>query len=398
MTDSPCAVVVGAELNGLGVVRSLARGGVPTIVMDTTYGRAAMWSRFARPVIVEKLYGRKLVDGLMALQRGLDHRPVLLLADEMVVHTVSTHREELKRAYQFQLPSRDTVKILDNKARFHELAERHGLPVPRSIVVSRASDLEKLGDLRFPVIVKPADKRLVYLRRTQRLHIPADIEEARELCRSLLQTVGEFVVQEWIDGPVSNIYFCLFYRGHDRARTIFFSGRKILSHPPRAGSTALCVAAPEVAGQLEPFTAAFIERCDYRGLGSIEFKWDQARRIFVVIEPTVGRTDWQEEVATLNGVNIPLFAYRDLIGLPDSQPARPAQPVAWQDSWHRWRGRSALKTRLPIYDGYWRVSDPMPSLTYYATEAGKVAGQMTRRLFAAAPAKRRQSVAGGKQS
>ncbi len=278
MTDGPCAVVAGAELNGLGVVRSLARGGVPTIVLDTTYGRAAMWSRFARPVIVEELYGRKLVDGLLALQRGLDHRPALLLADEMVVHTVSMHREELKRAYQFQLPSPDTVKVLDNKARFHEFAERHGLPVPRSIVVSRVSDLEKLGDLRFPVIVKPADKRLVYLRRTQRLHMPADIEEARELCRTLLQTVGEFVVQEWIDGPVSNIYFCLFYRGDDRARTIFFSGRKILSHPPTAGSTALCIAAPEVAGQLEPFTAAFIERCDYRGLGSLEFKWDEARR------------------------------------------------------------------------------------------------------------------------
>jgi len=171
-----------------------------------------------------------------------------------------------------------------------------------------------------------------------------------------------------------------------------------LSHPPKAGSTALCIAAPEVAGQLEPFAAAFIERCDYRGLGSLEFKWDQARRIFVVIEPTVGRTDWQEEVATLNGVNIPLFAYRDLIGMPNNQPARPSQPVAWQDSWHRWRGRSALKTRLPVYDGYWRVSDPMPSLAYYATEAGKVAGQITRRLFAAAPAKREQSVAGGKQS
>jgi D-aspartate ligase len=399
MTDSPCAVVIGAELNGLGVVRSLARGGVPTIVMDTTYGRAAMWSRFSRPVIVEKLYGRKLVDGLLALQRGRDHRPVLLLADEMVVHTVSTHREELKRAYRFQLPSRDTVKILDNKARFHEFAERHGLPIPRSVVVGRVSDLEKLGDLRFPVIVKPADKRLVYLRRTQRLHMPANIEEARELCCTLLQTVGEFVVQEWIDGPVSNIYFCLFYRGHDRARTSFFSGRKILSHPPTAGSTALCVAAPEVAGQLETFTAAFIERCDYRGLGSIEFKWDRERRIFVVIEPTVGRTDWQEEVATLNGVNIPLFAYRDLTGLPNSQPACPSQrPVAWQDSWHRGRGRSALKPRLPIHDGYWRASDPMPSLAYYATEAGKVAGKMTRRLFAAAPAKRHQRVAGGKRS
>jgi hypothetical protein len=40
----------------------------------------------------------------------------------------------------------------------------------------------------------------------------------------------------------------------------------------------------------------------------------------------------------------------------------------------------------------------MPSLAYYAIEAGKVAGQMTRHLFAAAPAKRHQRVAGGKQS
>jgi hypothetical protein len=40
----------------------------------------------------------------------------------------------------------------------------------------------------------------------------------------------------------------------------------------------------------------------------------------------------------------------------------------------------------------------MPSLAYYATELGKAAGQMTRRLFAAAPAKRHPRVAGGKQS
>jgi D-aspartate ligase len=115
-----------------------------------------------------------------------------------------------------------------------------------------------------------------------------------------------------------------------------------------------------------------------------------------VIEPTVGRTDWQE-VATLNGINIPFFAYCDLIGLPHSQPARSPRPIAWRESWHRWRGRSALKIRQPTYDGYWRAGDPMPSLAYYVTEATKVAGQMTRRFFAASPEKRRKGVAGGKQ-
>jgi hypothetical protein len=39
------AVVVRGEVNGLGVVRSLAQGGVPTIVADTTLSHAAMWSR-----------------------------------------------------------------------------------------------------------------------------------------------------------------------------------------------------------------------------------------------------------------------------------------------------------------------------------------------------------------
>ncbi len=41
------AVVVRGEVNGLGVVRSLAQGGVPVIVADTTLWRAAMWSRWS---------------------------------------------------------------------------------------------------------------------------------------------------------------------------------------------------------------------------------------------------------------------------------------------------------------------------------------------------------------
>jgi hypothetical protein len=148
---------------------------------------------------------------------------------------------------------------------------------------------------------------------------------------------------------------------------------------------------------LESATAAFLELCDYRGLGSLEFKWDPTRRAFIVIEPTVGRTDWQEEVATLNGANIPLFAYRDLAGLSNDQPVQPPQLVAWRESWHRWRSRSALSADLPLYDGYWRLSDPLPSLAHYASEAARVAGQMTQRLFAAAAAKRRQGVGVGKQ-
>lgn len=72
------AVVVGAEVNGPGVVRSLAQAGVPVIAVDTTLRHAAMWSRWSKRYVLRKLSGRTLIDGLLTLQQELGTRPVLL--------------------------------------------------------------------------------------------------------------------------------------------------------------------------------------------------------------------------------------------------------------------------------------------------------------------------------
>jgi D-aspartate ligase len=363
------AVIVRAELNGLGVVRSLARGGVPTIVVDTTRLHAGLWSRHCRVKRVERLHGVSFVDDLLNLQRELGGRPVLVLTDEMAVNTVSEHRDRLADAYHVELPPADMVSTLSDKARFQEFAEGHGLPVPRTAVLKHEPDLAWLGHLRFPVIIKPADKRPVYMGATERLHVAADRMQCEALCRKLLHTAGELVAQEWVDGPDSDIFFTLFHQGRDPDRLTVFTARKLVCHPPKIGSTAFCVAAPEAAEELEALTVKFIELSRYRGLGSIEFKYDSIHRRFVMIEPTVGRTDWQEEIATLNGVNIPLAAYRHAMGLPPlpSAEARPA--IAWQASFAHWTGRFALPRRMQVRDGYWRIDDPLPALVFYGNAA-----------------------------
>jgi D-aspartate ligase len=371
MSGMTHAVVVRGELNGLGVVRSLARGGVPTILVDTTRLRAGTWSRFCRVKIVERLHGANFVRDLLDLQRELGGRPVLLLTDEMAVATVSEHRDQLAAAYRFQLPPADMVTRLSDKARFQEFAETNDLPVPRTAVLKGESDLAKLGSLRFPVIIKPADKRPVYMGETERLHVVSDLAQCDVLCRQLLHTAGELVVQEWIDGPDSDIYFSLFYRGRDPDHLTIFSGRKIVCNPPKTGSTAFCVAAPDVANVLESLTTACIERSKYRGLGSIEFKFDSRHQRFVIIEPTVGRTDWQEEIATLCGVNLPLAAYRHAMGLPPLRPAGLDPAVAWRESIAHWTGRFALPTGMRIYDGYWRLHDPLPAFVFYGSAVAK---------------------------
>ncbi len=151
-------------------------------------------------------------------------------------------------------------------------------------------------------------------------------------------------------------------------------GRKIAAHPPGLGSTAVCVPSPEAADLLQPLTEKFLDVSEYEGLGSLEFKWDARARRFIIIEPTVGRTDWQEEIATLNGLNLPLIAYCDELGLPAPPDGR-AAPAAWRESFlHFRRGSSAA---MPIHDGYWRSDDPLPLCVFFL----ELASRSAHRLF-----------------
>jgi hypothetical protein len=87
-----------------------------------------------------------------------------------------------------------------------------------------------------------------------------------------------------------------------------------------------------------------------------------------MIEPTVGRVDGQEEVATLHGANIPLAAYLHEIGslVPPVEEDPPL--VVWRDVFSHWRSvrgnRSpwAAGSNARIYDAYWRFDDPMPGI------------------------------------
>jgi predicted ATP-grasp superfamily ATP-dependent carboligase len=369
VTNTTPAVIIGAELNGLGVVRSLARGSMPTILVDTTRKRAAMWSRFTRAVVLEQLHGRRLVDGLLAMQKKLGSRPVLILTDALAVNTVSENRDELLGAYKFHLPPRNIVAMLQNKARFQEFAEQHDLPVPRTIIVKPDTPLAKLSTLPFPVIVKSAERRVSILGETKHVQFAATLRDAENICRRLLESSDELVVQEWIDGPDSNICFSLFYLGHKPENFKIFVGRKLASNPAKVGNAALCLAAPEVMDALEPLIAKFLDLAEFRGLGKLEFKWDAQQRRYVIIGATVGRTDWQEEIATLSGVNLPLAAYRDEVGLPPIPSTAIDRTVAWRESALLGNELPMLSPGMRIYDGYWRLNDPLPGVFFYSHDA-----------------------------
>lgn len=383
MSCSVPAVVILGRLNGLGVIRSLGCGGVKSYVVDNDRLSPGMWSRYAQPVISKSLDGQDIVESLLKLHGMLGERPVLFNTHEMAVLAISENRGKLESAFRFRLPTHETVIALQDKARFHELAISSGLTVPCGAVLRADSDIAgTLRSLHFPIVVKPADKGPVHSGKARGVVVFERFEDALAGCEEMLACAGEAIAQEWVDGGSDHIYFCLFYRGRNGKIVSMFTGRKLASSPPGIGLTAYCTAAAaEARDILEPITESFLESVDYGGMGSVEYKWDAPNRRFVLIEPTVGRTDWQEEIATLCGVNIPLDAYCHELELPLPPRALPSNEVVWRASIFE-----PLKTQRPklaatarVRDGYWRLDDPRPAIIQYSYGTLAAAGRQLRK-------------------
>ena len=363
------AVVVGGTLNGLGVVRSLARARIPVLLLETTRRCPAAWSRLCTYVRVPSLEGEALIEALVRLASGLGCEPVLLLTTDESVLAVSAFRHRIERLYRIDLPAAATVQGLADKTEFHALAEREGFAIPRGRVLTGNADLDRVTELEPPLVLKPADKTLVLAGVVDRAVRAETLGQALAAAAHMLSRAPSVIVQEWVDGPDTDIFFTLFTCGREGQLAGIFPGRKLVCSPPAVGSTAVCVAAPEVAEELYRQTRHFVERVGYRGIGSLEFKRHSRTGRFLVIEPTVGRTDWQEEIATLCGVNLPALAYQVAMGAA-VPPARDTDFLryAWRSDRRFSVSRSTVSPRTRVVDGYFRWSDPLPAIYYYGYE------------------------------
>lgn len=365
------AVVVGLDVNGLGVVRALGEAHVPMVALDTDLEKPTAMTRFAEKIAVETLSGPGFIDALLHLRARFSGQPVLLLTQEASVATVSETRARLEGAYRVTLPPHALMQDLLDKLRFQSIAERHGLPIPRAVRLSGADGAAAMDGLRFPCVLKPAARHAEYGRRFAKAYKVASSAEAARLWAQMRAVIDEAIVQEWIEGGDEDVYFCLQYRPRS-GKPVSFAGRKIRQWPMLVGGTAICIPASEAAAELTDLTNRFFGAVGFVGLCSMEYKRDARDGRFYMVEPTVGRTDHQEEIASLNGTNIPLAAYCDALGLALPMSGSPLRPRAWRDSVGAAKARLAgapdpmngLASGIEVCDAYFRFDDPMPYLAW----------------------------------
>lgn len=315
----PTAVVVGLETNGLGVVRSLAREKIPCIAVSTPDKHPAIQTRFCEVVYTPSWDFEGLIPTLKRVGARLGRKAPLLMTRDQAVMWVSQARSELSQFFEIALPSPDTIDLLMNKRRFLRFAEQRGWPVPKTwFIRSREELMAHRDEYVYPCMLKPELKNDAFRQYSPKKAFQIQGEAQLLATYDLIsQWEQQVVVQEWIGGGDDRIAFCLSYSDRTANPRASFVGRKLLQWPIQCGNTALCEPAPASWGsKLLPLTEAIWKEVSYSGLGSMEYKMRPENDEPVIVEPTVGRSDYQSEIAVVNGINLPAVAYFDLAGIP----------------------------------------------------------------------------------
>jgi predicted ATP-grasp superfamily ATP-dependent carboligase len=213
------------------------------------------------------------------------------------------------------MPDAATVDLLLDKSKFYPWAQDHGFPVPITIEVSSFAEMDSaIRDMGYPVVLKPTY-------RTERWdqEIPRDkvfilecSEQYAAIPRDIFAVAPLLLVQQWIPGTDADIYFCLV--SYDRRGKLidYFCGRKLMQWPPLAGSTAMAVS--DEQDETRELTLTIFDAVGYQGLGSMEYKKDPRTGRLYIMEPTVGRNDFQSGLAIAGNVNLTRHVCQDVLG------------------------------------------------------------------------------------
>jgi D-aspartate ligase len=269
------AVVVGGDFHGLGIMRSLGRHGIPVCVVDDEYS-IGRFSRYAtHSVRAPNLRDpAQVVEFLLAMGRRMNLQGwVLFPTRDELVEAFSRNKSALAEVFRVPTPEWDVVKWACNKWNTYTLAEKIGIPIPKTWCPRTVADIDAI-DTIFPVCIKPAVKVEFFYATKAKAWRAENRDELKLMFEKALPLVGssEILVQEIIPGDgTTQFSSCVFFKNGKAIATM--EAQRWRQHPPEFGRAATFVESLNLPEIVEP-TLRLLREMNYYGLVEVEYKLD----------------------------------------------------------------------------------------------------------------------------
>jgi predicted ATP-grasp superfamily ATP-dependent carboligase len=393
-------IVLEADVNGLGVIRSLGSKGIRVWALDSDRLAPGLYSRFVeRRLICPDPVGAPdaFIEALKKSIEGEPAPPVLFPTSDAYVHVLASRRTEFDGRCTTWVPGRETIEPIVDKRRQYETAQSHGIPMPHTRIFKDPDEVARYvraGDLPLPCVLKPAYSTRFWKAFGFKAIQAASLREVQDLCDEYFGLGHPLIAQELIPGGPEHLMEVMVFIRKDGTPAATFASRKLEHFPADFGSGTIFQSIE--GGAVRELALRVVDAFGFRGLGHVEFKWDSRDCEFKFLELNP-RTSVSSLHPLACGTNFPWLAYLDSVGLP-----LPSPPLEYKagEVWvfpevrvlrmRRVRMPRAAPSRWPWARRYTQAvlspRDPLPEAFLFLRAIVRDVGRATT-----APASRRRS-------
>ena len=326
------AIVIGCDVGGLGVIRSLGIKGFKVLALSydrTDFGNASKYVYKSVRIPHPRREEKDFVDFLIRNSHIWKEALILESNDDIAV-SLSKNKDYLSKFYKIVTPDWEILKRFIYKSETYRLSEKCGVPYPRTFHPVSYDEICKLSDeITYPCIVRPVLGQEFMNEFNSKNFKVNDKHELLSRYTLCLKKGHDTLLQEIIPGPDSNLYRMMMYINSRGVANAKFLLRRIRQAPPQFGFTRVGTSYTRIS-QVEEFTEKILREADFRGFAEAEFKLDPRDNKLKLIEINVRmvKTNW---LATYCGVNFPWTIYMDLVEDKQIEAIDYKEDVYWID-------------------------------------------------------------------
>ena len=314
MTETTGALVLGANLNGLTIARSLGRRGVPVWISTPLNIKLASYSRYVLRTLPWPDGGNEAqVERLMdfAAQHHLEGWVLFPTSDETAALLAKFHAP-LSCRYRVSTPAWDVLRWAYDKRLTYRLAAQESVDYPSTICPRSEGDLASIP-CAFPVILKPAAHAIANRFTADKAWPAANHDEllARYREARKLLPASHILVQERIPGGgESQFSYAALCRGGQPL--VSLTARRSRQYPIDFGYSSSFVETLDVPEIIAP-SRRLLAAMRYTGLVEVEYKFDARTGRYKLLDINPRLWTWSA-LGAAAGTDFPYLLWRLMIG------------------------------------------------------------------------------------
>lgn len=304
------SLILGGYVNGYNIIKELYEKNLRNIALfDSTDSLASKSNKIKYYQKID-LNSESLYNAILKLKKVCDYIVIFPTHD---IHLENLHAiyDDINKICFVPFNNENILDSLDKYIQY-SYCEKYDIPYPKTQRIATTEDVNKIGNMIFPVLIKPnkRDDETTDVFRNLFLETHEEYKINIDKLKYFINKNIIFLASEIIPGDDTNIYAYVAYRTQEGTILNEWIGKKLTQYPNNFG--VFSSASNESPDVVKEQGQKLLEVMNLKGICEPEFRYDNRDGKYKLMEINLRSMMWHR-VGNLSGVNIQYTQYLDAI-------------------------------------------------------------------------------------